>query len=60
MTSLTFILACPLIAAIVVALLPRGFQFLFRLLALAATLLSLVGAVLLFLRFEPGAVGYQF
>jgi NADH-quinone oxidoreductase subunit M len=60
MISLTFILACPLIAAIVVALLPRGFQFLFRLLALAATLLSLVGAVLLFLRFEPGAVGYQF
>ncbi len=60
MRNLTFIVFCPLVAALVIALLPRTFNVLFRLIALGATLLSLVGAVRVFLGFETGAAGLQF
>jgi NADH-quinone oxidoreductase subunit M len=60
MANLTFIVFCPLVAALVIALLPRTFNVLFRLLALGATFLSLVGAVRVFLALEPGAAGLQF
>jgi NADH-quinone oxidoreductase subunit M len=60
MQNLTFIVLCPLVAAGLIALLPRTFNVLFRLLALAATFLSLVGAVRVFLALDPGAAGLQF
>ncbi len=60
MANLTFIIFCPLVAAGVIALLPRTFNVLFRLLALGATGLSLLGALRVFLALEPGAAGLQF
>lgn len=60
MANLTFIVFCPLVAALGIALLPRTFNVLFRLLALAATGLSLLGALRVFLALEPGVAGLQF
>ncbi len=60
MASLTFILLCPLLAALLIAVTPRSFRVLFRLLAVGATLLSAVGALRIFLGFEAGAPGFQF
>ncbi len=60
MASLSFIVFCPLVAAVVIALLPRTFNVLFRATALLATLLSLIGAVRVFVAFVPGAEGLQF
>lgn len=60
MQNLTFIVFCPLVAAGVIALLPRTFNVLFRLVALGATGLSLLGALRVFLALEPGAAGLQF
>jgi len=60
MSSLNFIIFCPLVGAAVIAATPRSYQFLFRLIALAASLGSLVGALGLFLRFQSGGAGFQF
>jgi NADH-quinone oxidoreductase subunit M len=60
MQNLTFIVFCPLVAALVIALLPRTFNVLFRVLALGATFLSLLGALRVFAGFEAGAAGLQF
>ncbi len=57
---LSFIILCPLLAALLVAFIPRHYRFLVRLVALLATALSLAAAVGLFLRFVPGAPGWQF
>lgn len=60
MADLNFIIFCPLVAALVIVLLPRTFNVLFRALALLATLLPLVGALRLFLAFDPAVAGLQF
>jgi NADH-quinone oxidoreductase subunit M len=60
MTSLTFIIACPLLAALLVAFIPRNFQFLIRLVALFSSLLSMVAAIGLFAAFDPAADEPQF
>lgn len=60
MRDLSFIIFCPLVAAVVVALLPRTFNVLFRLVALGSAFLSLVGALRIFLAFDPAAAGLQF
>jgi len=60
MTGLDFIILCPLAAAVLVALIPRNYQFLIRLVALLATLLSLAAAGRLFVLFDSGAAGLQF
>ena len=60
MTTLSFIILCPLIGALVIALLPRTFNVLFRGVALLTTLLSLIGAIRVFVAFHPGAPGLQF
>ena len=60
MASLSFIIFCPLAAALVIALLPAGLRVLFRLLAIAATFLALVGATRVFLGFEAGGAEFQF
>ena len=60
MESLTFIILCPLIGAALIALTPRNYNVLFRVVALGTTFLSLVGAVRLFVAFAPGAPGIQF
>jgi len=63
MSTLTPILGVPLLAAIALAFVPRNFRFVMRLVALAATGLSLLLAVKMFLRFGGAAVdadGYRF
>jgi NADH-quinone oxidoreductase subunit M len=57
---LTLILTCPLLAAIALAFVPRNFNVVMRAVAIAATLLSAVLAVIMFLKFNTGAAGYQF
>jgi len=57
---LTAIVIVPLITALLLALIPRNFRFVMRLLSLAATLVTLVLAVFLLLRFETGSADYQF
>lgn len=60
MSLLTCILGVPLLAALVLAFVPRNFRVLFRAVAVGATLVSAVLAVVVFLRFKTGAAGFQF
>jgi NADH-quinone oxidoreductase subunit M len=57
---LTSIVLLPLLAALLIAMIPPHIRFGIRLIALLATFLTLLLATLLFWRFETGAVGYQF
>ncbi len=57
---LTAIILVPFLAALLIACLPRELRFGVRLVALAATLLTLLLSLILFLRFETGQAGYQF
>src|SRR3954463_3195266 len=54
------ILLLPLVGAIAVALIPRSYGFLIRVIALATTFASMLFAFLMFARFIPGKEGYQF
>ena len=62
MSLLTLIICVPWLAALLLAAIPRNYRFLIRCLALLATLVSMLLAVVMFLRF-PGAAavdGYKF
>src|SRR5882724_2857714 len=60
MSILTYILGLPLLAAIVLAFVPRNFAVIMRFVAIAATFVSAVLAIIMFARFHAGAAGYQF
>ena len=60
MSLLTYILGLPLLAAVVLAFVPRNFAVIMRFVAIATTLVSAVLAIIMFARFQPGAAGYQF
>src|SRR5437867_9353836 len=62
MSTLTYILGWPLLAAIVLTLVPRNYRFVIRIVALLTTLISLILAVTLFLKFDaaPAVDGYRF
>jgi NADH-quinone oxidoreductase subunit M len=63
MSILTLIICCPLIAALLLAFVPRGFRVVMRGVAVLATLVSALLAVIMFLLFngaEVGASGYRF
>ncbi|MBM3878831.1 MAG: NADH-quinone oxidoreductase subunit M [Verrucomicrobia bacterium] len=60
MQSLSFIILCPLLAAGLIALVPRNYQVVFRSLALLSTLLSLLGAIRIFAGFDTGSAALQF
>src|SRR5216684_1170167 len=60
MSILTLIICCPLLAAILLAFIPRNFRVVVRAVALAVTLLSALLALTLFLQFKTDADGYQF
>lgn len=60
MPWLSFIIFCPLVAALLIAILPRDLRVLFRLLAVVATFLSMAGALWVFFTFETGSAGLQF
>ena len=60
MSTLTFIVGWPLLAAVAVALTPRNYRFGIRLTALAATFLSMVLAIKAFWLFPAGTAGFHF
>lgn len=60
MDSLSFIIFCPLVAAALIAAIPRNFKVLFRLIALGATLLPMISAVRIFLGMEPATARVQY
>ena len=57
---LTAIIILPLLAALLLAALPRNFRFLFRLTALATTAATMILAALVFWRFDATIPGFQF
>src|SRR5438105_4244648 len=57
MSTLTYIICWPLLAAIVLAFVPRNFRVVMRGVALGATLISALLALKLFLQFNGAAVG---
>ena len=60
---LTWIICLPLLAAQLTLFIPRNYRFVIRVVALAATLLTMLLTVKLFLGFdavEAGAGGYKF
>jgi NADH-quinone oxidoreductase subunit M len=60
MSILTYILGWPLVAALVLMLVPRNYRVIIRAIAVLATLIPAVLAVKMFAQFVPGANGYQF
>jgi NADH-quinone oxidoreductase subunit M len=63
MSTLTYILGWPLLAAVVLAFVPRNYRFVMRLVALGATAISALLAIKMFLLFpgaEVNADGYRF
>lgn len=57
---LTLLITVPLLAALLVALVPRNFRYVVRLIALAATGISLGLAIALFAQFNSAVGGFQF
>lgn len=57
---LTTTIVLPLLAALGLAFVPRTYRFLARLVTLFVTLLTVIIAVILFLKFDTGDPGYQF
>ncbi len=60
---LTFILACPLAAALALAFVPRNYRVVMRAVAIAATLVSALLAIAMFVQFNsalPGSSGFRF
>ncbi len=60
MSPLTYIIAVPLLTALGLVFIPKNYRFVARLLALAATLFSMVVAFYVFINFNAGLGGYQF
>src|SRR2546421_4661131 len=56
----TSIICVPLLAALLIAVIPRELRFGIRLIALGATVASLLLGLILFLTFQAGLPGYQF
>src|SRR6266436_442954 len=60
MAILNFIIACPLLAAVVLACVPRTFRTVMRAVAIAATFFSAALAIKMFLQFQTSLPDYQF
>src|SRR5438034_4751057 len=60
MSTLTYIIGWPLLAALVLVFVPRSFRVVMRGAAIGATLVSALLAVKMFLQFKAGGTGYQF
>ncbi len=60
MSILTYIAGWPLVAALVLVLVPRNYRVIIRAIAVLATLISAVLAVKMFCQFVPGTAGFQF
>src|SRR5712672_2488525 len=59
MSTLTCIILSPLIAALVLALVPRTFATVMRAVAIVATFIPAVLALKVFIQFDPTASGFQ-
>src|SRR5882724_5201055 len=57
---LTYIAAWPILAALVLLVVPGNYRVIIRAIAVLATFISAVLAVKMFCQFVPGAEGYQF
>jgi NADH-quinone oxidoreductase subunit M len=60
MSILTYIAGWPIVAALLLILVPRNYRVIIRAIAVLATLISAVLAVKMFCQFVPGATGFQF
>src|SRR5258707_15325909 len=60
MSTLTYIIGWPLLAALALAFVPRNFRVVMRASAIAATFISALLALKMFIQFKTGAAGYQF
>jgi NADH-quinone oxidoreductase subunit M len=60
MSTLTYIIAWPLLAALVLAFVPRTFRTVMRGVAIVATFLSALLAIKMFLQFQASTPDYQF
>jgi len=60
MSTLTYIIAWPLLAAVFLAFVPRNFKVVMPIVAIVATFISALLAVKIFLQFKTGDVDYQF
>ncbi len=62
MSILTYIIGAPLLGALLVALVPRNYRFVIRMIALGGTLASMILSVGMFLQFTnaPAVNGYKF
>src|SRR5947208_12946213 len=60
MSTLSYIIGWPLLAALALAFVPRNLRVVMRGVAIAATLLSALLALKMFLQFKAGGTGYQF
>src|SRR5688500_4543099 len=62
MSLLTSIILVPLLGALIVALIPRNYRFVIRVVALASTLVAMVLAIAMFLKFDMALVtnGFSF
>ena len=60
MSTLTYIIAWPLVGALVLAFVPRTFATVMRVVAILATFLSALLAVKMFMQFDPGTNSFQF
>jgi NADH-quinone oxidoreductase subunit M len=60
MSILTYIAGWPLVAALLLVLVPRNYRLIIRAIAVLATLVSAALAVKMFCQFVPGASGFQF
>ncbi len=62
MSLLTYIILVPFLGALVVALIPRDYRFVIRLVALASTLISMVLAIAMFVKFDSAIAtnGFKF
>ncbi|HUR46072.1 MAG TPA: NADH-quinone oxidoreductase subunit M [Candidatus Saccharimonadales bacterium] len=61
---MSFLLNCiiclPLLAGLVIAIIPSNYRFVIRMIAVGSTLVTMVFGVILFLNFSSGVPGYQF
>jgi NADH:ubiquinone oxidoreductase subunit 4 (subunit M) len=55
MSLLTSIILVPFLGALAVALIPRNYRFVIRLVALASTLVTMLLAIAMFLKFDAAA-----
>ena len=60
MSTLTYIIGWPLVAALLLCLVPASYRFVMRLVAVVVTFIVMVLAIKMFWRFDGGATGFQF